>query len=240
MRTAMDPWGRRSTGRTVPLDTALALRDQAQTALTALERARNELDRARGDNSRLRDALEDSQQALEEAQAVQDDLREALARAEAQAASAVSATAAAEVREVPPEVDGLDQAVLSLRADLANVRRHQQAEVARARREGEAAMLTSLADTLDDLERAKATVLNPALESGLEVLVQRLRGRLAAAGFEVFGEVGEAFDPARHEALGVQPGPVGTLVAVVRHGLTDADGVVVRTAQGVVGQGGEA
>jgi molecular chaperone GrpE len=216
MRPTMNPYGRRPDPRTVPLDTALALQEQAKSALQELERVRGAVDRLDVDNARLRETLGTTQNAL--------------ARTE----EALAATAAA---TPPPVDDALDKAVLSLKADLANVRRHQEAQVKQARQEGLQSMVSALADTFDDLSRAIDVATEP-VRTGLLAVRSRVEARLAAAGVELVGAVGDAFDPALHEATGVGAGPVGTLVAILQSGLRDSDGRVVRAAKALVGQGG--
>ncbi len=244
MRTSYDPWGRAAPRRqSVPLDTALALRDRADQALQALEQCRQDLGAAERQARSLREALDASRAAHNDAEAA---LREALAEARARAEEAEQRVLEAErLRPQPlpnapslePEFDhGMEAAVASLRADLANVRRHQQEAVERARRDGRAELLLPLLDTLDDLRRARDGA-DAAVAQGFAAMDKRLVHRLEAAGGQVFGAQGEAFDPERHEAIGTGAGPFGQVLQVVGHGLVDDVGAVLRPARVLVGDG---
>jgi len=242
MRAQYDPWGRRAAPRSVPIDTALALRDQAQQALAALERCQRDLGAAEKEARSLRDALASSRVALDEARRDQHALRQALGEAELRAEQAATraelAVRQAEAVEPEPCRDldsAMDAAVTSLRADLANVRRHQREAEERARRDGRAELLLPMLDTLDDLRRALDGAA-PGVAEGLEAMDRRLVQRIEAAGASILTPEG-AFDPVHHEAVGTANGPRDQVMAVVSHGLLDADGAVLRPARVLVGDG---
>jgi len=243
MRAHYDPWGRRAAPRSVPIDAALALRDQAQQALAALDRCQRDLGATEKEARSLRDALASSRVALDEARREQHALRRALEEAERRAEQATTRAAQAARRaeaaaELEPcrDLDAqMDAAVTSLRADLANVRRHQREAEERARRDGRAELLLPMLDTLDDLRRALDGAA-PGVAAGLEAMDRRLVQRIEASGACIVAPEG-AFDPAHHEAVGTADGPRDQVMAVVSHGLLDADGAVLRPARVVVGDG---
>ncbi len=245
MRAPYGPYGRSThpaaQRQSVPLDTVLALRDQAEQAMAALRQSRNDLEASTHEAQALREALGASRAALEGAKEAQESLRRALDEAKSRAELAEARFEEAEVlarseAEVQPqELDGaMEAAVISLRADLANVRRHQQDAVDRARREGRGQLLLPMLDTLDDLRRALHAA-DPAVAEGLRAMDRRLVQRLEAVGATVVDARG-AFDPTLHEAIGTAPGPRDRIMEVVSHGLLD-DGAVLRPARVLVGDG---
>jgi molecular chaperone GrpE len=230
--TSFDPYGRptRQPSRgAVPIEVARKLQERAEAALRALRERDVELDRALEEVQALRQRLAqvppDRATELEQSHAEIVALRRRLAAAEAQ-------------RPAEPVAEP-DDRVARLSADLANVRRHRDEEIERARREGQAEGLVALADAADDLRRAlEAAPADGPWFEGLSRLLERVRGRLAGAGAVEIGAVGEPFDPARHEAIGLGAGEPDTVVHVGRTGLVAPDGTLLRPASVVVGQGG--
>jgi molecular chaperone GrpE len=93
---------------------------------------------------------------------------------------------------------------------------------------------------LDDLGRAFADV-PPHLEDdpwarGIAMLRSRLDSTLAGLGLERVGEVGEPFDPTRHEAVHHEPDPAadGQVVALMIRPGYRLDGRLLRPAEVVV------
>jgi molecular chaperone GrpE len=120
-----------------------------------------------------------------------------------------------------------------VQADFANYRkrslRDQQVSAERAK----ASVLAQLLPVLDDLDRARS---HGDLESGpLKSVADKLVTALEGLGLSGFGEEGEEFDPALHEAVqhegeGTHP-IVGT---VMRRGYKVGDQVVRHALVGVV------
>lgn len=120
-----------------------------------------------------------------------------------------------------------------VQADFANYRkralRDQQAMADRAR----ASVITQLLPVLDDLDRARS---HGDLDSGpLKSVAEKLVSVLEGLGLSGFGEEGDAFDPALHEAVqhegeGTHP-VVGT---VMRRGYRVGEQVVRHAMVGVV------
>lgn len=105
------------------------------------------------------------------------------------------------------------------------------------------AVLTSLLDVIDDLDRALAGAealggADRALMDGVEMVRKRFLDKLAAHGVQRATAIGDPFDPEQHEALATapvdHPDHEGTVVAVVRPGYR-VDGELLRPAGVVVG-----
>jgi len=228
MRNAYDPWGRRAAARTVPLDTALALRDEAQRAQARAEQAEARLAQVERRAARV---SAESAALRDELAVVKADLGAVLVEAEPEPAPAA-------LRAVDDEeLASLEAQLAELRADLANVRRHRDEAVQRARGEGREQALLTVADSLDDLDRALTDVSDPTVAEGLRALRDRMERRLAEAGVHRFTHPGDRFDPTRHEAIGLGDGPEGEVIALERRGLQRLDGAVIRPALAVVGSG---
>ena len=127
------------------------------------------------------------------------------------------------------------------RADLDNLRRRQQAELERAREQGFDAALHTVLRVHDDLNRAldAARLSNDAstILPGVEGVLTGLLRDLGTMDVHRFGEVGEAFDPSRYEALAVvpasAPGQGGAVQSVFETGFVQGERLV-RPARVVV------
>jgi molecular chaperone GrpE len=137
-------------------------------------------------------------------------------------------------RELLDRAESAERDVVRLQADLANVRRHRDEAVARARVEARAESLGVAADVADDLRRALEVAPDGPWRSGLERLLDRVRHRLEGAGARELGAPGERFDPSVHEAIGTADGVPGTVVGVAETGLSLDDGTLLRPARVVV------
>lgn len=86
------------------------------------------------------------------------------------------------------------------RADFVNFRRRAERDVAAATAEGMARLVESLLPVLDEVRLARE---HGDMTEGtpFAAIADKLEATLAKAGVQVFGEVGEPFDPAVHEAL---------------------------------------
>ena len=120
-------------------------------------------------------------------------------------------------------------------AEYANYRKRTEAnrEVERERAVG--AAVAVLLPVLDDLDRAEK---HGDLEGDapFATIAAKLRGAVEKLGLTPFGEVGEPFDPQRHEAIFQQPSDeveVDTVADVVETGYT-LGGTLLRAAKVVV------
>lgn len=140
------------------------------------------------------------------------------------------------VGETPEEAGKAAELLADLQrvqADFSNYRkralRDQQASADRAK----ASVISQLLPVLDDLDRARS---HGDLESGpLKLVADKLVSALEGLGLSGFGDEGDAFDPALHEAVqhegdGSHP-VVGT---VMRRGYKVGEQVVRHALVGVV------
>jgi molecular chaperone GrpE len=116
-------------------------------------------------------------------------------------------------------------------ADFENYRRRVEREresvVKREKRE----LLLALLDLADDFERALAHVDDSpdAIVSGLRTIQRRLANVLATQGVKSFDSIGQSFDPAVHEAVGMAPSEqqeAGTVLDEVSRGYHWGDEVL--------------
>jgi molecular chaperone GrpE len=120
-------------------------------------------------------------------------------------------------------------------AEYANYRRRTEAnrQLERDRAVGDVVRL--LLPVLDDLDRAEKH--GDLVEGGpLTTIAQKLRASVEKIGLVGFGEPGESFDPAHHEALFQKPNPevtAPTVADVVERGYRLGD-VTLRPAKVVV------
>lgn len=116
------------------------------------------------------------------------------------------------------EADAADHDLLldlkRLQAEYANYRRRteEQREVEIERAKGSVAK--GLLPVLDDLDRAAK---HGDLPDGtpFAAIAEKLRGVAERMGLVAYGEVGEVFDPQRHEAIFQQPTPGATETTVL-------------------------
>jgi molecular chaperone GrpE len=135
-----------------------------------------------------------------------------------------------------------NEALLRALADLDNLRKRFEREVARERAAERALVAAEWLVILDNLERALAHAADdddPVVQ-GLRAVRDQAVDLLARLGYPRYDTVGEPFDPARHEAVSAveSDAPPGTVVAVVRPGYGTAEStlrpasVVVSRASG--------
>jgi molecular chaperone GrpE len=122
-------------------------------------------------------------------------------------------------------------------ADFENYRKRVAREAAVAVERGVAKLAKELLPALDNLDRAleSAAQEDPLLE-GVRLVRAELSAALARVGVESYDPVGEAFDPAHHEAMAQQPvegAAAGTVVEVYQPGYR-LHGTVIRPARVVV------
>lgn len=142
--------------------------------------------------------------------------------------------AAAEAEENDPSAEHLAD-LKRVTAEYANYRRRTESEreVVRERAVGDAVRV--LLPVLDDLDRAqKHGDLDG--DGAFPTIAAKLRGAVEKLGVTPFGEVGEVFDPQKHEAIFQQPTPGATettVLDVVETGYTIGS-TLVRVARVVV------
>lgn len=113
-------------------------------------------------------------------------------------------------------------------ADLDNLRKSCSRDIARARTEERLQVVREWLPVLDNLDRALAQAdADPAaIVDGVRAVRDQAAAIVARLGFPRREDLGEAFDPARHDAIGSRSGteaPVGTVVEVLQPGYGHGD-----------------
>ncbi len=205
-----------------------------------LQQLQQHHERLQQHTERLQQHAESLQREADAAGALREEVQEL--RSELQALRDEQERLQAEARAVQPaeELEALQDRNLRLSADIANLRRHQREEIGRARQQARAELIGDFVETLDVLERALQTSdpESPWHQGSLGIKRQ-MEAVLRKAGAARIGEVGEAFDPHIHEALGVvhRPElPADVIAEVVSPGWRFASGTLVRPARVIVSQ----
>ena len=111
----------------------------------------------------------------------------------------------ADAEEMQAELTAIKDRHLRLVAEFTNYRRRAEGELSEAWGRGQADMLRSFVDGLDDLQRvgawqAESTTVE-ALVEGVDLVERKFRQALEASGVELIDPVGQAFDPNLMEAM---------------------------------------
>lgn len=101
-------------------------------------------------------------------------------------------------RERQEYMDGWQRA----KADYVNALKRFEEEKARAKEQGLARAVAALLPAYDTLERARE---HGEVPESFQGVAKQLESGFATLGITPVGEIGEAFDPMRHEALGTDP-----------------------------------
>jgi molecular chaperone GrpE len=145
--------------------------------------------------------------------------------------------------EQPDPAEEIREAEERLRralADLDNVRKRFDREVARERAAERARVAGEWLPIVDNLERAleHAGAEGGPVVDGVRAVLDQARQVLESFGFPRFDDVGARFDPVRHEAVSAvaSQAPPGTVVATVRPGYGTSDRIL-RPAGVIVARG---
>ena len=110
-----------------------------------------------------------------------------------------------DLEHLQKELTAVNDRHLRLVAEFTNYRRRAETELSEAWARGQADMLRSFVDGLDDLQRvgawqAESTTVEALIE-GVDLVERKFRQALEAAGVEMIDPVGELFDPNIMEAM---------------------------------------
>jgi molecular chaperone GrpE len=156
------------------------------------------------------------------------------------------APAGPDVAALEAEIAALKDRMLRTMAEMENLRRRTEKEVADARAYGVQKFAADMLPFSDNILRAlvntPADVDGPAkaLREGLEVMERDFASRLARYGVKRMEPQGQKFDPNQHEALFEIPDetvPSGTVLQVVETGYTIGERTL-RPAKVGVSRGG--
>lgn len=167
--------------------------------------------------------------------------------ASAQASATASAEASSEATEaLIKEVAELKDRLLRTLAEMENLRRRTEREVADSRAYGIASFARDLLGVADNLRRALEAIGPEAREAltppaaaffdGVELTERELLKVLEKHGVRRFDPLGEKFDPNVHQAMFEVPDPTkpaGTVVQVVQAGFMIGDRVLRPALVGV-------
>lgn len=164
-----------------------------------------------------------------------------------------AAGAAAEVARLEAEKADLTDRLLRLAADMDNLRRRTERELADARKYAVQKFAGDMLVVGDNLKRALEAIpperRQPgdeafgALVEGVEVTRREMDRLLERNGITRIAAEGERFDPNRHQAMFEVPDasvPAGTIVQVVQDGYQIGDRVLRAALVGVASGGGQA
>ena len=131
------------------------------------------------------------------------------------------------------ELDELRSTLQRVKAEYDNYRKRALRDQQHAAERTKAAVVTQLLPVLDDLDRARS---HGDLESGpLKSVADKLATALEGLGLSGFGDEGDEFDPALHEAVQHEGEGTHPIVgAVMRRGYRVGDQVVRHALVGVV------
>ena len=126
-------------------------------------------------------------------------------------------------------------------ADFQNFKRRVELERSETARFAHAALVINMLPVFDDLDRAVATVdahlAGLTWVQGIVAIHRKFANLLQAMDVKEITAEGEAFDPAKHEAVSQAPGDEGKVLHVVQKGYQLGDRVV-RPAMVIVGTAG--
>ena len=143
------------------------------------------------------------------------------------------ATEPREERDLQAELAQMEDRFKRALADLDNYRKRSARELERLVAERGDAALADWLEVVDGVERALRQKPENPLYDGLRAVLDHMEATLARQGVHRIGEVGEGFDPTRHEAIEVRETaevPDRTVVDVLRSGYARGDRVL-RPAQ---------
>jgi len=126
-------------------------------------------------------------------------------------------------------------------AEIDNVRRRMEREVANAHKYGAEKLISALLPIVDSLEQALQLAEksgDSAMHEGLELTMRLFTDVLQKFDVTLIDPMGEAFDPQQHEAMAMQPAAdvaPNTIIAVFQKGYKLNDRVI-RPARVVVGK----
>lgn len=138
---------------------------------------------------------------------------------------------AALLAEAQAQVVQYHDQLLRAKAEVENVRRRSQEEIAKARKFGTESFAESLVPVKDSLEAALAQADQTAesWREGVEATLKQLNGAFERNLLrEVAPAPGDKFDPHAHQAISSIPSdfPEGTVVDMLQKGYTIADRVL--------------
>ncbi len=134
------------------------------------------------------------------------------------AAAAESKPLGAELEALRSELDERTRDLQRVSAEYANYRKRVERDRGAVVEQATALVISAMLPILDDLDRARE---HGDLVGPFAVMGEQLNAAMAKFGLTGFGDVGDAFDPTRHEAVAHQTSAEvtePTCIAVMRRG----------------------
>ncbi|MEO0184390.1 MAG: nucleotide exchange factor GrpE [candidate division WOR-3 bacterium] len=138
-----------------------------------------------------------------------------------------------EIKSKEGEIKELKDNYLRALAEWDNYRKRMENEFAEFKKYAKVDFISKLLPVLDNFDRALAGAeLNPNFESfykGVEIIERQLRDILKSMGLIEYSGLGEQFDPALHDAVGVianDTHPENTIIEEISKGYKIGDRVI--------------
>lgn len=139
-----------------------------------------------------------------------------------------------QVSQLLADKEALEERVLRLQAEIANMQRSNQRERQDAAKYRSQSLAKELLDGMDNLERALNTEITSedglALKQGVEMVLKQFQQGFANENITLIDPMGEAFDPNFHQAVSIMPGEEGqathTVIQVLQKGYLLNDRVI--------------
>jgi len=145
-----------------------------------------------------------------------------------------------ELTAAQQEIAELKDKLLRNHAEMENVRKRSERQVAEAHKFGIEKFATALLDVMDNLERALSVDEGneEGVRKGIELTLSSWHEMMKRFEVERIDATGQAFDPHQHEALSQMPSdePEGTVIAQHVAGYT-LHGRLIRPAKVLVSSG---
>lgn len=122
------------------------------------------------------------------------------------------------------EVSAYKEQVLRIQAEMENLRRRQEREIASAHKFSLESVFRALLDVADNLERSldqKHDAATEGIRTGVELTLKQLQSVFNKFAVKALHPLEEAFDPTLHEAMSMQESTdqaAGTVLAVLQKG----------------------
>lgn len=187
------------------------------------------------------DALDDAMDTAIEA-AEQAAMEEAVAEDEERLANLTQEELVVELEQTQAEMHQYKDQAIRLQAEMENLRRRTERDVASAHKYGSEKLIKDLLPVVDSLERGLALEVSgpevQAVHEGMEMTMKMLLETLEKNGVKQIDPEGEPFNPEEAEAISLQPADgvdANTVLTVVQKGYS-LNGRLIRPAMVVVSQ----
>ena len=117
----------------------------------------------------------------------------------------VESSEASQIADLEAKVAELEDKLLRSQAEIQNIQQRHAREVQNVRKYDGQKLAGAVLPAVDNLERALQVeaddTVTKQIKTGVEMTLKTLMQALADNGISATGEVGEAFDPTKHQAI---------------------------------------